>query len=226
MVCGIGCTGRVAGYINIDSFHTTHGRALPFATGLHLARPDLNITVISGDGDLFAIGGNHFIHSARRNVSMLVIGVNNQIYGMTGGQMALSTPLDARTSTSPYGNYEHPFNFSALAAAAGATYVARWTSVDVRRLTDSIKEARERTGFRFIEVIAPCPTSYGRMNKLGDAVKMDEDLIAGSVIRHGTHPSDTNIIEGKPIILGKFKDEPKETYYETVSLLNAKVLGG
>src|SRR5512146_3550545 len=123
VVSGIGCTGRVAGYVNLDSFHTTHGRAIPFATGLKLARPELDVTVFSGDGDLSGIGGNHFIHAARRNMDLLVILVNNFIYGMTGGQNAPTTPLGARTATMSFGNFEQPFNLPHLAASCGASYV-------------------------------------------------------------------------------------------------------
>ena len=128
IVSGIGCTGRVAGYVKLDSFHTTHGRAIPFATGLKLANPELQVVVYSGDGDLFAIGGNHFIHAARRNMDIKVICVNNLIYAMTGGQTAPTTPGDVITSTSPYGTFEPSFNLPHLAEAAGAVYVARWTT--------------------------------------------------------------------------------------------------
>jgi len=128
IVSGIGCTGRVAGYMNLDAFHSTHGRAIPFATGLKLGRPELQVIVFSGDGDLSGIGGNHFIHAARRNMDILVILVNNFIYGMTGGQNAPTTPLTARSSTMPFGNFERPFNLPHLAASCGATFVARWTS--------------------------------------------------------------------------------------------------
>ena len=131
IVSGIGCTGRVAGYINQDSFHTTHGRAIPFATGLKLANPKLNVVVYSGDGDLFAIGGNHLIHAARRNVDIKVICINNLIYAMTGGQTAPTTPGDVITSTNPYGTYDPSFNLPYLVEAAGAVYVARWTAFHV-----------------------------------------------------------------------------------------------
>jgi 2-oxoglutarate ferredoxin oxidoreductase subunit beta len=110
VVSGIGCTGRVAGYLNMDSFHTTHGRPIAFATGLKLANPKLKVVVYSGDGDLFAIGGNHFIHAARRNMDLTIICVNNFTYGMTGGQVTPTTPIDAVASTAPFGNIEDPFN--------------------------------------------------------------------------------------------------------------------
>ncbi|MBN1948337.1 MAG: 2-oxoacid:ferredoxin oxidoreductase subunit beta, partial [Candidatus Cloacimonetes bacterium] len=147
LVSGIGCTGRAAGYVRLDSYHTTHGRALPFATGLKLANRDLTVAVISGDGDLFAIGGNHLIHAARRNVDINVICVNNFIYGMTGGQNAPTTPLGAYSSTAPYGNYEQPFNLVGLAAAAGASFVARWTALHMHRLTDTIALMAKKKGF-------------------------------------------------------------------------------
>ena len=128
LVSGIGCTGRVAGYVTLDSFHTTHGRAIPFATGLKIANPELHVVVFSGEGDLMAIGGNHFIHAARRNIDMTVICVNNFTYGMTGGQLGPTTPLTARSTTTQQGNIEEPFNIPYLSKASGAVYVARWTT--------------------------------------------------------------------------------------------------
>src|SRR4030065_370966 len=161
IVSGIGCIGRTAGYTYADSFHTTHGRALAFATGVKLANPELEVVVISGDGDLFAIGGNHFIHAARRNMGIKVLCANNFNYGMTGGQQGPTTPLDSITTTSPYGNIEHPFNLVHLAAASGAVYVARWTTLHVRRLTPSIKKGVQKKGFCFIEAISAWPADQG-----------------------------------------------------------------
>lgn len=214
IVSGIGCAGRVAGYVRMDSFHTTHGRAIPFAIGLKLANPELRVSVISGDGDLFAIGGNHFIHAARRNINMLVICSNNFIYGMTGGQLAPTTPLEGITTTSPYGNFEHPFNLVHLAAASGATYVARWTSVDVRRLTHSIVEAFDRKGFRFIEVLSPCPVSFGKMNKMSDPLELVNFYQDHAVIRHGEDPAKCPVEWGNDFVVGKFVDAEKETFQE------------
>jgi 2-oxoglutarate ferredoxin oxidoreductase subunit beta len=214
IVSGIGCTGRVPGYTNIDSYHTTHGRAVPFATGIKLARPELTVTVFSGDGDLFAIGGNHFIHAARRNVDIKIICVNNFNYGMTGGQFGSTTPLHAKTTTSPYGNYEHPFNLVQVAAASGAVYVARWTSLHVRRLTNSIKEAMLKKGFTFIEIISPCPTSFGRRNKLGDGLEEMKYYQEHSIIRHGADPKDTDLTLNGNIIVGKFIDIEKPTFLD------------
>ncbi len=170
IVSGIGCTGRVAGYMNLDSFHTTHGRAIPFATGLKVANPELEVTVFSGDGDLLAIGGNHFLHAARRNVDINVICVNNFNYGMTGGQGGPTTPIGAHTTTTPYGNVEPAFNLPHLASSLGATFVARWTALHVRQLHRSMLRALEKRGFTFIEVLAPCPVGFGKSNDLGEGL--------------------------------------------------------
>ena len=206
VVSGIGCTGRTAGYVKLDSFHTTHGRAIPFATGLKLANPELKVVVFSGDGDLASIGGNHLIHAARRNMDLTVICVNNFIYGMTGGQVAPTTPLKARTSTSPYGCFEPPFNLVNLVAASGATYVARWTALHVRRLESTIIEMLSRKGFNFVEVIAPCPTQFGRKNKQGTGLNQMNYYRDKSVISHGTAPVDAEIEFNGAIPVGKFVD--------------------
>jgi len=216
IVSGIGCTGRVAGYVKLDSFHTTHGRAIPFAVGLGLANPELKVVVYSGDGDLTAIGGNHFIHAARRNVDLTVICVNNFIYGMTGGQMAPTTPMGATSSTSPYGNLEHPFNIAHLAAASGAVYVARWTSLHVKRLEKSMMEALTKPGFSLVEVISPCPTVFGRRNKLGDGMKMLQYFHDQCEIKHGENTANVAIDKIGKIILGKFVDIEKPTYSQLV----------
>jgi len=212
VVSGIGCAGRVAGYVRLDSFHTTHGRALPFATGLKLGKPELNIVVFSGDGDLVAIGGNHLLHSARRNISMTVICINNFNYGMTGGQLGPTTPLGARSSTSPYGNYEPPFNLPHLVAASGATYVARWTMIHLRQLERSIAEAMIKPGFSFIEVLAPCPTLYGRMNKLGQGVDELHSYQKRCVVQNGVDTRDAEISMSGPIVVGKFVDTDRPTF--------------
>jgi 2-oxoglutarate ferredoxin oxidoreductase subunit beta len=212
VVSGIGCTGRAAGYLNLDGFHTTHGRAIPFATGLKLGNPELKVVIISGDGDLVAIGGNHFIHAARRNMDLTVICVNNFNYGMTSGQMGPTTPTDARTSTSPYGNSEHPFNVPYLAAASGATYVARWTALHVRRLERSIREALAKRGFSVVEVISPCPTYYGRWNKMGSALQQMKYYHDNSIIQHWSDPAQADIGLRSEIVVGRFVDVDKPTF--------------
>ncbi|MBF0120246.1 MAG: 2-oxoacid:ferredoxin oxidoreductase subunit beta [Desulfobacterales bacterium] len=213
MVSGIGCSGRGAGYINVDSFHTTHGRAIPFATGMKLANPSLHVIVFSGDGDLFAIGGNHFIHAARRNIELTVICVNNLNYGMTGGQAAATTPNRAKTTTTPLGNPESPFNLPLLAYASGATYVARWTMLHTRDLTNSIKEALQKKGFSFIEALCPCPVNYGRRNKLRplDVFKAYQQK---SIVKNGANPIEIDADSDKGIIVGKFIDTERPTYTE------------
>jgi len=225
LVSGIGCAGRASGYIKSDAFHTTHGRALAFATGARVANPRLKVVVISGDGDLFAIGGNHFIHAARRNIDMLVICSNNFNYGMTGGQLGPTTPTGSNTTTSPYGNIELPFNLSALAASAGAVHVSRWTTLHVRRLTESIKKGLQKKGFSFIEVIAPCPTVYGRYNKLGDGLEMMMALKAHTVIKHGIHPTEATIEPEREIIVGEFVDTEKPEYSDMIQAQIKKYSG-
>ncbi len=216
IVSGIGCTGRVAGYVNIDSYHTTHGRAIPFATGLKIANPSLEVTVFSGDGDLFAIGGNHFIHAARRNIDLNVICVNNFNYGMTGGQLGPTTPEYAFTTTSPYGNSEDGFNLPYLAAAAGAVFVARWTTLHVRHLRDAIRRAFEKNGFTFIEVLAPCPTSFGRPNDLGMGLDEMKWYQESSVIdpHADLHEIGITMKKGSKIVLGNFIDRERPTFLE------------
>lgn len=214
VVSGIGCTGRVAGYLDMDTYHTTHGRAIPFATGLALARPELNVTVFSGDGDLFAIGGNHIIHAARRNVNIKVICVNNFNYGMTGGQAGPTTPLEAKTSTTRLGNAEQGFNIPHLAHAAGAVYVARWTTFHPRQLVESISRTFDMKGFTFIEAIAPCPTGYGRPNKLGSGLEEMRYYREMSEVRNGADPSSVGIeLKGK-IVVGTFIDEERPDFME------------
>ena len=167
LVAGIGCTARMPIYLDFNTLHTTHGRALAFATGLKIARPDMKVIAIMGDGDALAIGGNHFIHAARRNIGITAIIVNNFIYGMTGGQYSPTTPLNGRATTAPYGNIEPPFPICDLAAAAGANYVARSTVYPALELDKFISEAIAKVGFRVVEAVSYCHSTYGRLNKLG-----------------------------------------------------------
>jgi 2-oxoglutarate ferredoxin oxidoreductase subunit beta len=165
-VSGIGCSSRLGAYINADALHTTHGRAIAFATGVKAANPDLEVVVFTGDGDCAGIGGNHFIHGIRRNIGINVIAINNYNYGMTGGQASPTTPMGSMTTTSQYGAFEHPFDLSELAMAAGAPYVARWTTAHPLQLQKAIKTGFGNKGFSFIEVLSPCPTSYWNRNRV------------------------------------------------------------
>ena len=221
VVSGIGCTGRMAGYIALDSFHTTHGRAIPFATGLKLARPQGKVIVASGDGDLLAIGGNHFIHAARRNMDLTIICVNNFNYGMTGGQLAPSTPFGAKTTTTPLGNPDEPFNFCALAAACGATYVARWTALHIRRLTNTLTEAVNKKGFSFVEIIAPCPTAFGRRNKIRKALDLLRFFYERSVVKHDIQPGEATIDFDSNLVVGKFLDIERPTFLDQYHKVNS-----
>jgi 2-oxoglutarate ferredoxin oxidoreductase subunit beta len=225
IVSGIGCTGRVAGYMNLDAFHTTHGRAVPFATGLKLGRPELEVVVFSGDGDLSGIGGNHFIHSARRNMDLLIVLVNNFIYGMTGGQNAPTTPVKARSSTMPFGNFERPFNLPHLAASCGATFVSRWTSLHIRRLTKCFGTALTRKGFRFIEVVAPCSTLYARLNRLGSGLDLMRFYHDNAEIRHDADTRDLDIDFQGSIVCGNFIDEERPTFSEMMNEHYRSILG-
>ena len=221
VVSGIGCIGRISGYTNTDSFHTTHGRPIAFATGVKLANPELTVAVISGDGDLFAIGGNHFIHAARRNLDIKVICANNFIYGMTGGQGGPTTPMDTWTTTTPYGNIEQAFNLVHLASACGAVYVARWTTLQTRWLTESIKKALQKEGFSFVEIISECPEIFGRYNKMDTALKMMKWFKEASVVQNFSDPAEAKITPSR-IVVGEFVDIEKPSYGRLLKEMRTK----
>lgn len=172
MVAGIGCSSRLVGYVDFCTLHGTHGRAPAFATGLKLARPDLNVVVVTGDGDGLAIGGNHLIHAARRNIDITVLMLNNSIYGMTGGQVAPTTPEGALASTTPAGNTEPSFDACKLLIGAGASFVARVLAANPIEMTKVMADGLDHRGFSFIEVISDCPEYYGRYNKVGGGAEM------------------------------------------------------
>lgn len=172
MVTGIGCSARISGYVDFHSLHTIHGRALAFATGVKLSRPELHVIVPMGDGDGLSIGGNHFIHAARRNINLTALIMNNRTYGMTGGQYSPLSGLGIKASTAPYENIDNSFDVVELARAAGATFVARTTTFHVNQLSDLIKAAVQHKGFSVVEIFTQCPTYFGRKNKLGDAPQM------------------------------------------------------
>jgi len=219
-VSGIGCSSRLPGYINADGLHTTHGRAIAFATGIKAANPDLNIIIFTGDGDCAGIGGNHLIHAARRNIDVTVIMINNFTYGMTGGQLAPTAPLGSIATTAPYGNIEHPFDICELAKALGANYVARWSVTHPYQPIKSIKEGIQKKGFSIIEFLSPCPTAYGRRNKLGDIKKhwkwYDDNTILiedyNKIMKYGTDEEKEKI--KNKIQCGVFQDIEKSGFFE------------
>ncbi len=174
VVSGIGCSSRAVGYLDLGTVHTIHGRALAFATGIKMARPEFTVVVFTGDGDGAAIGGNHLIHACRRNIDLTCILFNNQIYGMTGGQMSPTMKPGDRATTAPYGSVEPPFDLCRLTEAAGATFVARGTAAQIRQVEKYIKQGIQHPGFAFIEAVVPCPTEYGRRNKPANPVEMLE----------------------------------------------------
>lgn len=172
MVSGIGCSSRISGYVDFHSLHTIHGRALAFATGIKLSKPELNVIVPMGDGDALSIGGNHFIHAARRNINITALVMNNRIYGMTGGQYSPLSGAGTKATTAPYFNIDQAFDVVELSKAAGATFVARTSVYHVQQMADLIKKAMSHNGFSVVEIMSQCPTYFGRKNKLGSAVDM------------------------------------------------------
>ncbi len=212
IVSGIGCSSRASGYMDFDTLHTAHGRAIPFATGIKLAKPNLNVVVITGDGDCTAIGGNHFIHGCRRNIDLNVILFNNNIYGMTGGQASPMTPLGKKATTAPYGSIDRPFDACNLAVAAGATYVARSTAFHVQHLVNIIAESFDNAGFSFVEALVQCPTAYGRKNRMAEPAKMLQWMKDNAVMKNAWDklPDDKKIGDKFPI--GLFYKSESESY--------------
>ncbi len=181
VVGGIGCSSRACGYLDLNTVHSLHGRAIAFATGIKMARPDFTVVVFTGDGDGAAIGGNHLIHACRRNIDITCILFNNQVYGMTGGQLSPTMDVGNKATTAPFGQVEPPFDLCKLVEGAGATYIARGTASRVRQLQKLIKQGIEHKGFAFIEAVVPCPTEYGRRNPPANVVDMLEAERAASV---------------------------------------------
>lgn len=203
-VSGIGCAAWIPSpHFKADTLHTLHGRAVAFATGAKLYNPELITLVISGDGDLSSIGGNHLIHAARRNLDITVICANNMIYGMTGGQVASTTPLGAQSSTTPAGNPEPPFDLCRLVAAAGATYVARYGVVQPLLLQRAIQRGLQHKGFSFIEALSPCPTQFGRRNRMGDAAEVLKGLQSSLVSKKEASKMGGEGLHGK-VVYGEF----------------------
>jgi 2-oxoglutarate ferredoxin oxidoreductase subunit beta len=213
VVSGIGCTGRMPVYMDFNTMHTTHGRALAFATGLKLARPEMEIIVVMGDGDALAIGGNHFIHAARRNIDMTAIVVDNSIYGMTGGQSSPTTPIHAYSATAPYGHIEQPFPICDLAIAAGAAFVARGTVYHVNELDRLIEKAIVKQGFAVVEAVSYCHTTFGRANNLKSPIQMMHLLKDRSISAQAAAKLDEEALKDK-IVRGVLHDEEKPEFTE------------
>jgi 2-oxoglutarate ferredoxin oxidoreductase subunit beta len=224
VISGIGCTGRMPVYMDFNTMHTTHGRALAFATGLKLARPEMEILVVMGDGDALAIGGNHFIHAARRNIGLTAIVVNNSIYGMTGGQSSPTTPLDARSATAPYGHLEQSFPICDLAKAAGAAFVARSTVYHVTELDKLIEQAMHKKGFSVVEVVSYCHTTFGRLNDLKSPVQMMRLLKDNAVTIQAAEKLGEDL-PGDKIVRGVFHDEEKPEFTELYDQLIERAHG-
>lgn len=216
---GIGCSSWIPSpYYMADSVHTLHGRSIPPATSIKLIRPDLNVVVFGGDGDIVGIGLSHFVHAARRNTDILVIMGNNMVYGMTGGQVAPTTPFNTRTSTTPYGSFEHPIDAVKLAVAAGAAYSARWTTAHLGELKESIKKALQVQGFRFIEVVTHCPTAYGRRAGFKDLGEMLRYFKENAVTIEQAEKMRTEDLE-KKIVIGEYVSKKRTTLLEAVSAM-------
>lgn len=225
IVSGIGCSSRASGYMNFDTLHTAHGRALTFATGIKLARPELTVIVLTGDGDATAIGGNHFIHAARRNIDLTTIIFNNGIYGMTGGQYSPLTPTGSYASTAPYGHIERPFDIAQLAIAAGATYVARGTAYHTKMLEDVIIKGIEHKGFSVIDAVTQCPTSFGRKNKMGAPAAMMEWQKDNAVTVEAAAKLTSDQLAGK-FIIGELHHSEAPEYVEEYDKVIARAQKG
>jgi 2-oxoglutarate ferredoxin oxidoreductase subunit beta len=226
MVCvtGIGCSSWIPSpYFHCDTLHTTHGRAVAFANGVKIMRPDLKVIVIAGDGDLAGIGGNHLIHAARRNIDMSVFLVNNFIYGMTGGQVSPTTPFGVRTTTTPYRNVEHPFRIADVVAAAGGNYVARWTTYHPFQLMESMQHAITKKGFSFIEIISQCPVSYGKMTNMSDPVRILE-YFRDSAIHVETARGMSEDELADKIVVGKLVERERKEFGAGLRELNRERL--
>jgi 2-oxoglutarate ferredoxin oxidoreductase subunit beta len=222
MTSGIGCSARISGYVDFHSLHTLHGRALAFATGVKLSKPSLNLIVPMGDGDALAIGGNHFIHAARRNINITAIVMNNRIYGMTGGQFSPLSGCGKKATTAPYLTIDQEFDVVKLASAAGASFVARSTTYHAKEATQYLKKAIEHKGFSVVEILSQCPTHYGRKNKEGDAPDMLE------IYKDTTGKLGSKALEKNPDLIprGIFVEEERKEYCEEYGKLVEKAMGG
>jgi len=226
-VSGIGCSSRLPGYIDADGLHTTHGRAIAFATGIKTADPDLTVIIFTGDGDAAGIGGNHLIHAARRNVDLTVICINNYIYGMTGGQVSPTTPISGKTTTTPYGNQEEPFDLCSLVIGAGASYVARWTLGYPYETVKAVREGIRNKGFSFIEMLVPCPTGYTKRQKLPEGRETWDWYKESTILKSKWRAlSKEERAKETRTVIGRLRSVPRpeftKTYGELVERLQTK----
>jgi 2-oxoglutarate ferredoxin oxidoreductase subunit beta len=213
VVGGVGCSSRAAGYLDVGTMHTIHGRALAFATGIKMARPEFTVVVLTGDGDGAAIGGNHLIHACRRNIDLTCILFNNQVYGMTGGQLSPTMAWGDRATTAPYGQVEQPFDLCRLAEAAGATFVARGTAADIKPMEGFIRQGIQHPGFAFIEAVVPCPMEYGMRNVSGGVLAMLDDEKACSVSVDEAARLSSEELAGK-IVTGVLHQDPDRPEFQ------------
>lgn len=219
IVSGIGCSGRASGYLNFCGLQTTHGRAIPFGTGIKISNPKLKVIAIMGDGDCAAIGLSHFMHAARRNIDITALVLNNSNYGMTGGQLAPSTPLGAKTTTSPYGHIESEIDICSLAKIAGATYIARSTTYHINFTIRYLENAIKHNGFSVVEIMSACPTLFGRMNKLGDGIQMMKQQKEQAIILKKFEKMTPEELRGKYAIGEFYEDNQKPEYTFTYQQL-------
>ena len=226
VISGIGCSSRASGYLDFNTVHSAHGRALPVATGVKLADPSLKVLVVTGDGDATAIGGNHLIHAARRNIDMTVVLFNNNIYGMTGGQYSPLTPQGSKATTAPYETIEPAFDITELAKAAGATFVARATTFHAQILADLIAKGMEHKGFSLIEAVSGCPISFGRQNKIGGPAEMMKWQRDHAVMLAAWNKLSDEQKVGKFPIGVLYEDNSRKEYTEAYDELIARAQGG
>jgi 2-oxoglutarate/2-oxoacid ferredoxin oxidoreductase subunit beta len=222
IVSGIGCASRLPGYLDFCTLHTTHGRAVGFATGIKMAKPEMNVICVGGDGDGVAIGGNHFIHACRRNIDMTYLIMNNNIYGMTGGQFSPTTLFGAKASTTPHGNPDPPFDIAKLAIGAGATFVARGTAYHAAQIEKLLTEAMLHKGFSVVEILDSCPTAYGRRNKFKSVIEMMNNLKDSAVPVTAADKMSPEQLAGK-VLTGVLYKESKPEYVDEYRKLVARV---
>ncbi|PID28960.1 MAG: 2-oxoacid:ferredoxin oxidoreductase subunit beta [Candidatus Cloacimonadota bacterium] len=225
MVSGIGCSSRMPVYVDFNTLHTLHGRAIAYATGIKMFKPHMKVIVVTGDGDSTAIGGNHFIHAARRNIDLTVVVINNNIYGMTGGQYSPTTPTGDKATTTPFGNIDPVFDICRLAEGAGASFVARTTAYHAIETQNIIKKALNHEGFSMVEVVSACPVIYGRLNKKGGAPQMMDAMKNNALTKAAMDKLDEKDRQGK-YLRGIFREEKRPEYTAQYAKVIESLRGG